>query len=1275
MKNRITTSIILTLAILTGAANAATITVNTADNTDFSAGKTNLVTALLAANDGDTVAFNIPGAGPHYLLTPVGGYPRITKNRLTINGYSQPGSVPNTNPILASNNAQIKIVLTSTNGNYTDMAYEPSNPNAGFGPGEVAILGILDATNVTVRGLCLLGDRLEGHYAIAVARNYAGGAVGLGNGLHLNGCWIGLDVDGTPGYGFADGIAAFRHADNVIGNAARLPSNNHVIGVKPGSLNPRSEFNIILGCTINIIMEGQAHRVSGNFLGVLPSGTNDYIVPFAEPGRFAESHIEIGRGASDVVIGTDGDGVNDADERNVMTGVMTDGNNNSGSFSLGGYRHVIELYSLSSSPGEDRQRVRISGNYIGVGVDGVTRFTNGVPMLNGSSTAGSHYWIGSDFDGVSDSVEGNVFYGNYPPGLFYTTAYTNSTSSGSGSHGFMDEPDPNAGGFSARGNTIVNNYPFPFNPRRGENPANPPAFTGLRTYINKALVTPQPATEEGYYGLLPVISASSTTARLIGTAPANNATYPYLIIDLYLPDPEGLTNGLVVLDPYLTNGWVHGKTFLCALLDNGPLDTDPAAGSFNFAISSLGLAAGTKVTISANYSKDAPGTHNARVLTSLFSNPQTLAAGGPVVTVVDDGVSNVGAAGTLYWALTNASADQIISFNVPGAGPHYFKAPPKGFPLIYQKHGLTIDGYTQPGSAVNTAPITATNNAVIKIVIDSRNNNFRDMAYVWYGSIPGVTDSDPPINNAPMYGDGGTTSTGHEREGYSPAGGFNPADPVNTYRPGEVSAMGVYRSRNVTIKGLAFIGSRPGNGAYLLSVAQDFGLDTAVKDRFSYDNGTCRGFHLAGCWFGIDPGTGAEAGSDAALTAFRHRDRGGLAASARRPAVASDPNDEGVPNGEGHCIGPKPDCANPRAEFNVFADCATGIAAEYARIRISGNQFLSSLGIATDIGRYSDTKVPSVLVGTDGDGVNDADEGNLFLKTPDWYNTQTKVQVFAGNVFNLERDGSRPGTGFGFAFNQMRLDQGAVVRFGSDFNGVSDALEANKVYDAGFGVNFGGGAPANGSALSMRGNVLVNCATPPIPGTALTYFDKFMDATAAGTAKPVISPVSTVSVLNGTCTSNKPPYTRVYIDLYIADPEGDTAGDPQGKTYLATFEDNSPADGNPAVGAFSFNISSLAIASGTKVTLAATYSNESKPSLSLIGVASPDVTVGIAGGNPPYDILRASPITGAWTTVMRAKLAGNVTVPAAGDAAFYRATGVSAAQQTSPFADSVALNP
>ena len=102
---------------LSMAASAAVITVNTANNSDFGVGMTNLWLAIQLANtNGDsanTINFNISGAGPHYIVTPqfsapggvpdlAGGYPIITNHNLTIDGYSQPGALANTNTILAA---------------------------------------------------------------------------------------------------------------------------------------------------------------------------------------------------------------------------------------------------------------------------------------------------------------------------------------------------------------------------------------------------------------------------------------------------------------------------------------------------------------------------------------------------------------------------------------------------------------------------------------------------------------------------------------------------------------------------------------------------------------------------------------------------------------------------------------------------------------------------------------------------------------------------------------------------------------------------------------------------------------------------------------------------------------------------------------------------------------------------------------------------------------------------------------------------------------------
>src|ERR1700746_3280784 len=109
--------------VLTVSVRGKIIVVNTINNVSPAPGETNLVKAISLLQDGDTIQFNIPG-GPgqvFYLQTPPGGYPIITNNNITIDGYSQPGATPNSNPIHAPNNAKIKICLDSRNGNATDM--------------------------------------------------------------------------------------------------------------------------------------------------------------------------------------------------------------------------------------------------------------------------------------------------------------------------------------------------------------------------------------------------------------------------------------------------------------------------------------------------------------------------------------------------------------------------------------------------------------------------------------------------------------------------------------------------------------------------------------------------------------------------------------------------------------------------------------------------------------------------------------------------------------------------------------------------------------------------------------------------------------------------------------------------------------------------------------------------------------------------------------------------------------------------------------------------
>ena len=107
---------ILTLGsvLLAAGASAATFTVtSTADS-----GPGSLRQAILDANANagtDTIAFAIPGAGVH-TISPVTALPNITQP-VTIDGYTQPGSAVNTDPI--AHNAILLIELEGSGSSGT----------------------------------------------------------------------------------------------------------------------------------------------------------------------------------------------------------------------------------------------------------------------------------------------------------------------------------------------------------------------------------------------------------------------------------------------------------------------------------------------------------------------------------------------------------------------------------------------------------------------------------------------------------------------------------------------------------------------------------------------------------------------------------------------------------------------------------------------------------------------------------------------------------------------------------------------------------------------------------------------------------------------------------------------------------------------------------------------------------------------------------------------------------------------------------------------------
>ncbi len=628
--------LILTLCTMASASAAgATITVTTKDNGTPGAGQTSLLQALTNVRDGDEIRFNIPGTGPHYIETPAEGYPLVTANNVTINGYSQPGSAPNSNPILATNNARIQIVLDSRNGGHAPMQFPLDAPNddPGYLGSESAILGVVEAQGLRVQGLSFLGVP-----AVGSDQSWALGFIAFARGAsgHISGCWLGVDPDRRTVAGAANGITGIRYRgrDATLAVTNTVLVNHLVIGVAPKATNAVQQFNVIAGMPVRPIhVEGDGTRISGNFIMVLPDGLKDVNVAMDDSlaGRF-QGAVAIGRGGNNTLIGVDGDGVNDENEWNLIGGMLP--------FDLEGYEHLIEFYG--QNPGTN---VVIAGNYIGVGIDGQTRFTNGVPVLNASG-ASSEYRIGSNFDGVSDGLEGNVIANNYPPSLFPASEFHEQAESLS----FFSQLNAGAT-VSLRGNSLVNNFPFPVSPLRD-------GGFFLAGYYAKALLNPGES--------MPTLATHSTRTRLMGTVPLPDPSrYTEVIVDVYAADPVGMTNGMAAGIAELPQGFVQGARYLGSFVEGSAVDLNKEVGAFEFAINSLNVAAGTPLTVTANYMAGEGGGGAAGSFTSFqISN-------GSVTLQWDSGILESASAVTGPWTQESTAGNSFST--APSDAMRFFR--------------------------------------------------------------------------------------------------------------------------------------------------------------------------------------------------------------------------------------------------------------------------------------------------------------------------------------------------------------------------------------------------------------------------------------------------------------------------------------------------------------------------------------------------------------------------------------------------------------------------
>lgn len=414
------------------AAPATFTVINTADS-----GAGSFRQAIIDANgngnpaDMDVIEFNIVGAGVKTILAS-SQFPDITQ-KVTINGYSQPGSSVNTAPSPQPLNGTILIELDGGDValHYFQISITAEDTiirglNAhGCSASEGSGCFIVDAENVSLQGN-YLGTMPDGitpvstleNISVAITANGDNVLIGgntpadrnlivnsafgsqaissSGNSGRFYGNYIGLAKDGVTGIGSAGGIA-------LNGN------NNLVGGILPG------QRNIISGNdNANVLITGVGNSVQGNYI------CTDYTGK-ANASLITEGGVIFSIGASENIVG----GISPA-EANIISGCSGTG--------IGNIHITIPDIPLDGWP---------TGNsFLGNNIFAIIESTNGYSYPNKSGIEFPH---GTDTDS------------NFLPDLFEIEGQTNDLGdTDTGTNGLINSPVINS--VEQSGNQITFNY-------------------------------------------------------------------------------------------------------------------------------------------------------------------------------------------------------------------------------------------------------------------------------------------------------------------------------------------------------------------------------------------------------------------------------------------------------------------------------------------------------------------------------------------------------------------------------------------------------------------------------------------------------------------------------------------------------------------------------------------------------------------------------------------------------------------------------------------------
>jgi parallel beta-helix repeat protein len=413
-----------------------------------STGPGSLYEACLTANicaGLDTISFNIPGAGPHTIEV-TEPLPRQT-GPVLIDGYTQPGSSPNTNPRTVGSNAVLKIEIDGTN-------YHGSG-------GDRGTCFEIRGGNSVVRGLAI--NRFAGGPAIIFD---------VGGGNKVEGCFLGTDVTGWLERANLFGVYVFSN-NNTIGGVSAM-ARNVISGNQEYGVAAVGDGNMVFGNLIGTAATGT--NANGNGIaGVYVQGTNNSIGGITLASR-------------NVISANSGPGVHldDCEDNDVcgnyigtdVTGSVDFGNSLAGVFiqagsghwiggTSAGFRNIISGNSGSGVFIVDASLSNIiAGNYIGTNAAGTGALPNsghGVEIwsCNGNTVGGPNALYRNVISGNNgDAVRIDaIAFTNVVQANYIGTDHTGTNPLGNGGNGvYVYGANNTIGGAGAEeGNIIAHN--------------------------------------------------------------------------------------------------------------------------------------------------------------------------------------------------------------------------------------------------------------------------------------------------------------------------------------------------------------------------------------------------------------------------------------------------------------------------------------------------------------------------------------------------------------------------------------------------------------------------------------------------------------------------------------------------------------------------------------------------------------------------------------------------------------------------------------------------